>query len=313
MSAAREKVNSYGWENAVSAFFADLRFAARQLAKHRAFTLTATLTLALGIGANAAIFTAIDSILLAPLPYNHPDRLTVLQSHYSNNRFAIQRVTGPDGMDMREQAKSLQAVSLMAGGEEGVQLRDHATYTEVTWVDEDFARVFSLQPIAGRLFADAESHRAALVNEQFARNNFGSAQAALGQTLHIESEAVEIVGILPGTFHYPGKTEVWEAFSLLPESKSRTAFNYRAVALLRNDVSFQTAQVELDGLSQRLQVAYPKDNRNKQMVAIPLSEALTGKARPTLMLLWGTVGHHPAHRVRQRNASATGALHGAAA
>lgn len=290
MSAAREQANSYGWENTVSAFFSDLRFAARQLATHRAFTLTATLTLALGIGANAAIFTAIDSILLAPLPFSHPDRLAVLGTRYTNTGRTTRRVTGPDGADVRDQAKSLEAVSLMAGGEEGVQLRDHATYTEVTWVDENFPHVFSLQPVAGRLFKDAESHRAALVNEQFARNNFGSAQAALGQTIHIENEAIEIVGVLPGSFHEPGKTEVWEAFSLLPESKSRTAFNYRAVALLRDGTSFQTAQTELNSLSQRLQTAYPEDNRNKQMVVLPMAEALTGNARPTLMLLWGAVG-----------------------
>ena len=290
MSAAQEQANSYGWENAIGAFFSDLRFAARQLVKHRAFTLTATLTLAFGIGANAAIFTAIDSILLAPLPFNHADRLAVLGTRYTNIGRTSRRVTGPDGADVREQAKSLEAVSLTTGGEEGVQLRDHATYTEVTGVDENFPRVFSLQPIAGRLFADAESHRSALVNEQFARNNFGSAQAALGQTIHIENEAIEIVGVLPGSFHEPGKTEVWEALSLLPESKSRTAFNYRAVALLREGTSFQATQTELNGLSQRLQTAYPEDNRNKQMIVQPMTEALTGNARPTLMLLWGAVG-----------------------
>ena len=290
MSVAREQANSYGWENAFSAFFSDLRFAARQLAKHRAFTLTATLTLALGIGTNTAIFTAINSILLAPLPFNNPDRLAVLATHYTNLGRTTQRMTGPDGVDVREQAKTLEAMSLMAGGEEGVQLRDHATYTEVTWVDENFPRVFQLQPIAGRLFTDAESHHSALVNEQFARNNFGSAQAALGQTIHIENEAIEIVGVLPGAFHEPGKTQVWEAFSLHPESKSRTAFNYRAVALLHDGASFKTAQAELDGLSQRLQAAYPEDNRNKQILVMPMAEAVTGNARPTLMLLWATVG-----------------------
>jgi predicted permease len=290
MTVAREQANSYGWENAFAAFFSDLRYAARQLVRHRAFTLTATLTLALGIGANAAIFTAIDSILLAPLPFHHPDRLAVLGTRYNNTNRTTRRVTGPDGVDVREQAKSLEAVSLMAGGEEGVQLRDHATYTEVSWVDENFPRVFSLQPVAGRLFKDAESHHAALVNEQFARDNFGSAQAALGQSIHIENEAIEVVGVLPGSFHEPGKTEVWEAFSLLPDSKSRTAFNYRAVALLRDGTSFQTAQTELNSLSQRLQAAYPEDNRNKQMVILPMAEALTGNARPTLMLLWATVG-----------------------
>jgi predicted permease len=178
---------------------------------------------------------------------------------------------------------------MYAGGNEGVQLRDHATYTEVTWVDENFARVFSLRPIAGRLFGDAESHRAVLVSEKFARDNFGGAQASLGQTLHIESEAVQIVGVVGGGFDFPGKTEVWEAFPLKPDSTSRTAFNYLAVALLRGGVDFASAQAELDTLSQRLQALYPSDNRAKVIEAVPLRNALTGSARPTLMLLWATV------------------------
>jgi len=267
----------------------DLKLALRQLLKHPAFTLTATLTLALGIGANAAIFTVIQSVLLAPLPYQNAGRLALLETRWSDTGHVTQRVTGADGVDVRTQARNLEAVSFYAGGNEGVQLRDHAAYTTVTWVDENFARVFSLRPIAGRLFADAESHRAALVSEQFARNNFGSAQAALGQTLHVETEAVEIVGVLPNGFDFPQKTEVWEALSLHLESMLRSAFNYRAVALLREGVSFKTAQAELDGLSQRLQQANPGDNRNKQMLAAPLADAMTGSARPTLLLLWGTV------------------------
>jgi predicted permease len=199
-------------------------------------------------------------------------------------------MTGPDAVDVRGQAKTLEAVSLMAGGNEGVELSDHAVYTEVTWVDENFARVFELRPEAGRLFADAESHHSALVSAKFARDNFGGAQAAVGQTLHIESEAVQIVGVLPSGFDYPGKTEIWEAFPLQPDSKSRTAFNYRAVALLADGASFKTAQAELDGLSQRLEKLYPADNRAKRILAVPLAEALTGNARPTLMLLWATVG-----------------------
>jgi predicted permease len=268
----------------------DLKHALRQLIRHPGFTLTATLTLALGIGANTAIFTVIQSVLLAPLPYTNPGRLALLETHWTDSGHTAPRMTGPDAVDVRAQARSPEAVSLFAGGNEGVGLRDHATYTEVTWVDENFARVFSLRPIAGRLFSNAESHRAALVSEEFARDNFGGAQAALGQTLRIESEAIQIVGVLGGGFDYPGKSEVWEAFPLKPDSTSRTAFNYRAVALLRADTSFRTAQAELDGLSQRLQKLYPADNRAKVIEAVPLAEALTGSARPTLLLLWATVG-----------------------
>ncbi|MFZ0303894.1 MAG: ABC transporter permease [Terracidiphilus sp.] len=268
----------------------DLKYAVRQLARHPEFALTATLTLALGIGANTAIFTVIQSVLLAPLPYANPGRLALLETHWTDSGHTAPRMTGPDSVDVRDQAKDLEAVSLFAGGNEGVELRDHATYTEVTWTDDNFARVFSLRPIAGRLFGDSESHRAALVSERFARDNFGGAQAALGQTLHIESEAIEIVGVVGGGFDYPGKTDVWEAFPLKPDSTSRTAFNYRAVALLAAGTSFKQAQAELDGLSQRLQTLYPADNRAKIIEAEPLAEALTGSARPTLLLLWGTVG-----------------------
>lgn len=268
----------------------DLKYALRQLMRHPGFTLTATLTLALGIGANTAIFTVAESVLLAPLPYANPDRLALLETHWTDSGHTAPRMTGPDAVDVRAQARGLQAVSLFAGGNEGVELRGHATYTEVTWVDENFARVFSLQPVAGRMFADAESHRAALVSEKFARDNFGGTQAALGQILHIESEAVQVVGVVGGGFDYPGNTDVWEAFPLKPDSVSRTAFNYRAVALLAAGTSFKQAQTELDGLSQRLQTLYPADNRAKIIDAVPLADAITGSARPTLLLLWGTVG-----------------------
>lgn len=268
----------------------DLKYAVRQLLRHPGFTLTATLTLALGIGANTAIFTVIQSVLLAPLPYANPDRLALLETHWTDSGHTAPRMTGPDAVDVRGQARSLEAVSMFDGGNEGVGLRDHATYTQVTWADENFARVFNLQPIAGRLFSDSESHRSALVSEKFARDNFGGAQSALGQTLHIESEAVQIVGVVGAGFDYPGKTEVWEAMALKPESTSRTAFNYRAVARVAAGVSFKQAQADLDSLSQRLQSLYPADNRAKMIEAVPLADALTGSARPTLLLLWATVG-----------------------
>ena len=85
MAVAKERVNSYGWENTARSFLSDLRFAGRQLLKHKVFTATATLTLALGIGANAAIFTVIQSVLLSPLPYKNADKLAVLQTHWTNS------------------------------------------------------------------------------------------------------------------------------------------------------------------------------------------------------------------------------------
>ncbi len=289
MTTVQDQVRSYGWENAASAFISDLRFALRQMWKHPAFAATAILTLALGIGANTAIFTVIQSILLAPLPYQDADRIAVLDTRWTNSGHTIPRVTGPDAIDARDQAQSLAALSLYSGGSQGIQLRDHAVFTELTAVDAGFAQVFGLHPIAGRVFSPAGATREALVGERFARDNFGSPQAAVGQTLHVENEPLQIAGVLPASFDFPARTEVWEAYPLHPQGEQRTAFNYKAVARLRPGVTFPTAQTELKGISRRLEAAYPDANRNKQILLQPLQQALTGDARPTLLLLWATV------------------------
>jgi putative ABC transport system permease protein len=286
----KERIHLYGWENGVRGLWSDLRFAWRQLLKHPIFTATATLTLALGIGANTAIFTVVQSVLLAPLPYQGAEKLAVLKTHWTDSGRTSRGVTGPDAVDTREQARSLEAVSLYSGGNMGVQLRDHAVFTPLAFVDTNFARVFRLQPIAGHLFADADAHHAVLVSEQFARDNFGSPQAAIGQILHVENEAVQVAGVLPAPFDFPAGTQVWEAAPLQPKSMVRTAFNYRAVARLSPAATFQTAQTELSAFSQRLEAAYPSENKNKQLLVQPLQTALTGEARPTLLFLWATVG-----------------------
>ena len=290
MATARDQANDYGWENWIKTLHDDLRFAARQLAKHPVFTATAVLTIALGIGANTAIFTVVERVLLAPLPYNNAGRLVSLKTYRNQIGRAISGVTGPDAVDVREQAKSLEALSIYHGGSLGVQLSNHAAYTIVTMADTNFARVFALRPVAGRLYNDADARHAALVSERFARDNFGTVQAAVGQVMGVEGDPVEIVGVLPAGFDYPNGTQVWVASSLSPVSKSRTAFNYRAVALLQEGTRLVEAQSELDALSERLQTAYAKDNRGKTIRLVALKDALTGNSRSTLMLLWAAAG-----------------------
>ena len=290
MSAARDRARAYGWENLIAALFADLRLAVRQLVKHPSFTAAAVLTLALGIGANSAIFTVVESVLLAPLPYRNAGDIVALKTHWTDSGHTSPRVTGPDGADLRAQSRSFAAVSLYSGGSEGVELRNHSVYTTAAFADENFARVFDIEPIAGRLFTNGEAHRAVLVGDDFARDNFGSAQSAVGQTIHIEGEALAIVGVLPAGFDFPAHTQVWEAAPLDPESKSRTAFNYKAVARLRPGVALDAAQSEVDGISRRLEISYPADNRGKRLVVETLRKTLTGDARPTLLLLWATAG-----------------------
>ncbi len=269
----------------------DLRYAARQLWKHPAFTVTAVLTLALGIGANTAIFTVVQSILLASLPYPDAGRIVALNTNWTDSGHTSHRVTGPDAADVRSQAHSLDILSMYQGGSEGVQLRDHAVFTEVMAVELNFPRVFGLTPVAGRVFSDSDTHHETLVSERFARDNFGSAQAALGQTMTVEAQPSQIIGVLPSAFNFPEKTQVWVAYPILQGEAlgNRTAFNYKAVAKLRSGVSAEAAGAELSAISHRLQAAYPDANKNKQLIVVTLQEELTGKARPMLQLLFAAV------------------------
>ena len=289
-AVAKDQVQSFGWENTLTSWTNDLRFAMRQLRKHPAFTLTAALTLALGIGANAAIFTVVQSVLLAPLPYANAGRLIALQTRWTDTGKTIQGVTGADMNDLRNQAHSIEALSQYHGGSLAVQLRNFSAYTTVTFADANFGRVFNLHPIAGRLFTLDEADRTVLVSEQFARDHFGSVPAALGQVLRVDNQPVEITGVLPATFDFPSKTQIWYDRPLhQPQWDARSSYNYRAVALLRDGSSMSSTRSELQALSDRLQKAYPKENRAKQLVFLPLQQAMTGSARPTLLLLWASV------------------------
>jgi putative ABC transport system permease protein len=268
----------------------DLRYALRQLWKSPAFAVTAVLTLALGIGANTAIFTVVQSLLLSPLDYPDADRIMSVDTVREHNSRTVPRVTGPDLVDIRSQAKSLQAISYYENGELGVQLKDHASFTGVSPVTANFAQVFQVTPIAGRWFNDGEMKRSAVVNATFARNNYGSAEAALGQAITVEGQPLQIVGVVPGSFSFPGNTQVWMAYPPQPESSSRTAFNYHAVARVRRGVSLAAAQAELSGIGERLRAAYPDDNRDKGFQLVPLQEQLVGSVRPMLLLLMFSVG-----------------------
>jgi putative ABC transport system permease protein len=268
----------------------EVRYALRQLSKSPAFAVTAVLTLALGIGANTAIFTVVQSLLIKPLDYTDADRIMALNTSWEHKGHTIPRMTGPDLVDIRDQGKSIESVGFYDGGELGVQLRDHATFVGVSGVNAGFARVFRIEPLAGRWFTDAESKHAAVVSATFARNNFGNLEAAVGQIVKVEGQPLEIVGVVPGSFEFPGHTQVWMDYPAQPESTSRTAFNYRAVARLRRGVGLASAQAEVDGIGRRLQAAYPKDNADKSFRLVPLQEQLVGPVRPMLLLLMSSVG-----------------------
>ena len=268
----------------------DLRHAFRVLAKAPKFAAVVVLTLALGIGATTAIFTVVNGVLLSPLRYRDPGRIVSVVTRFKDTGHVTPRLTGGDLVDVRDQSGVFSAFSPYFGGNVGVQVAGRGEFAGAFWVNAGFFPVFGVTPVAGRFFDDTEADRAALVGRPFAERTFGSAPAAIGKTIRVENQSYEITGVLPAGFQFPEKAEVWLAYATTPGNLVRDAYNYRALARLRQDISLETAGARLDTLGAQLQAAYPKTNRNKTFAAVPLRERMVDTVRSTLYLLLGAVG-----------------------
>src|SRR5262249_39066422 len=233
----------------------------------------------------------VEGVLLKPLDYPNASRIVQLNTSFPQRGRSFPRVTGPDAVDIRAGASLFEQVSFYAGGQLGVQMADHAEFVGTYLVTPNFFAIFGAAPAIGRTFEIDDARRSAIVSLPFAQRNFGSGTAALGQTLRMEGVAYTIVGVMPARFRFPPSTEahVWLATSPRPDSMERTAYNYRAVALLRPGTSLDAANAQLQTIGARLQSAYPDANRNKTFLAVPLQEQLVGPVRATLYFLMGAV------------------------
>jgi putative ABC transport system permease protein len=268
---------------------ASLRQALRSLRRSPAFALTVIATLGIGIGLNAAIFTVVDCVLLRPLGYRDADRIVSFQSHLFDLNGHVPRLGGDDYTDLSHQVKGLEAVAYYQYGSDGIRLNGEALYLPDANVSPGFGKVMGVEPLAGRLFSpgDTIGHET-LVSASFAREHFGSAKSALGQSIQSAGELWPIVGVLPDGFSFPGKTAVWFEANAKPLTPSRTSYSQWVVGKRRPGVSLQQLSAELSTFSRQLQKAYPEDH-DKAIEAIPLQEQIVGKIRPTLNLLMGSV------------------------
>jgi predicted permease len=280
----------------------DLRDAVRSLIKAPGFSCVAVTTLAIGIGAVTALFNVVNGVLLKPLPYHDPGRIVSVLNQYAG-RASFPNLAGGDVIDLGAGASRVtdpgaggsgasavfDAFAFYHGGEMGVQLAGHAEFVGIRLVHPDFFRVFAVAPLAGRTFEHNDSLRSAVVSLAFARRNFGAAQAALNKSVHIESRAYEIVGVMPAVMQFPAETDVWAAAPVEPENRNRTGHNYRVVARLAEGVSVEAANDRLSALAARMAEEFPVSNTGKTFQAVPLRETLITQVRLTLYILLGAV------------------------
>ncbi|MGA2135376.1 MAG: ABC transporter permease [Bryobacteraceae bacterium] len=272
----------------------DLRYGARMLRKNPAFTVVALLALALGIGANTAMFSVVYGILFRPLPYADADRVAVVFMRYSPRDFAFGTMCVRDYLLWKENNRAFEDPSLFTsrnldiGGKPGVPEQ-----VQGASVTAGFFSTLGVRPVIGRTFASGEDQPAsaalALLGESIWRRRFGASPAVLGQTILVNGSPATIVGVMPGAFRFPWVTEVWTNLVLNPPTRYGPWF-YRGVARLKPGVSLHQAQADLNHIGLRMM---QQNSFYKRLVlpALSLRDAMLGVTlKPAILVLAGAVG-----------------------
>ena len=267
----------------------DLRLAVRSLWRNPGFTILAVLVMALGIGANTAVFSVVDTVLLKPLDYRNPDRIVNLYSGKHG------QTSAPDFHDWHDQSASFEAMAYYSADPDvPVMTAKTAEYTRAAAVTPEFFHVFGVEPVMGRGFAPDEEKLngtgAALIAYGYWKSHFGGDPSAIGRTVRMEGQAFPIVGVMPPGFGFPDKSEIWVPSLPLGETTSRSAHNYLVVGRLRPGVTLERAQAEMRGIASRLAALYPKSNKNKRIEVVRMQDDVAVDLRSTLYLLLGAVG-----------------------
>jgi predicted permease len=270
----------------------DLKFAVRSLFKNPGFTLLAILVMALGIGANTAVFSVVNAVLLKPLPYSHPDRIVTLSSLWRKSG-AHGQVSAPDFHDWHNQSSAFSAMAYYANDETAVTAGSSAEYGKVAAVAPEFFHVFEMGPVVGRVFTPDEQKQggapAAVVSYSFWQSHFAGSPGALGQTVKMLDKTFAIVGVLPAGFAFPDKTDIWFPMATFEENNERSSHNYLAVGRLKPDVTLEQAQTQMTAIGTRLEKQYPASNTNKNVAVTRMRDEMVSNVQLTLYVLLGAV------------------------
>jgi predicted permease len=287
---SKEECRDMRTGNLIADFIGDLRYAGRSLRKNPEFAALAILVMALGIGANTAVFSVVNAVLLKPLPYPGADRIVTVATWDAARRTVNPLVAIANYRDWRDQASLFDAMASYRGGEIPVTPGNTAEYARTATVDLQFFSVFGVDAAIGRTFVPQEmapGSTVALISHAYWQSRFGGDPAILQRTIRVNTGQRSIVGVMPPGFHFPNNTDIWTPQTT--QSTSRTSHNLFAVGRLKPNVTLAQAQSELTGIAARLEQQYPESNKDRSVVATPLQDALVSRVRLTLYLLWSVV------------------------
>jgi putative ABC transport system permease protein len=274
----------------------NLRYAARALRGNPGFTIVAVLTLALGIGANTAIFSVVYAALLRPLPYREPDRLMALgesREQLANIRMA--QVSYPDYLDWRKQVKGFSSVAGYSGDAFTLRIAEEPQNMFATQVSANFLSTLGVKPFLGRDFVDndvqTDGSHVAILSYRFWQSDFGGDTGVVGRVVQVDNMPATIIGVLPRNFEFFNSTPMWVPIHQNGDLITRRSLRWlNVVGRLAPGVTAEQGRAEMNAVTAQLVATYPKENGSTIFVMTSLRENFVGQVRPLLLILLGAVG-----------------------
>jgi putative ABC transport system permease protein len=276
----------------------DIRYAVRTLRKSPGFTITSVVTLALAIGANTAMFSVVNAVLLRPLPYRSPQQLAMLWTEIPNQRVREGRSAYLNIEQWRSQSKTFADMAFFDPLSATLTSAAEAEHISVCRTSPNLFPLLGVPPLLGRTFSvreAAERQRLALISYRFWQTHFGGSHEAIGASIEIDGQSSRIIGILPASFAVGDiNADVWEPHTMFPDWEVRRgihgADSWFVIGRLRPNVTFEQAQAEMSAIAHRFDTQLPASERNRGVSVVPLSLQLTGpKSRLALWMLAGAI------------------------
>ncbi len=271
----------------------DIRYGIRMLARRPSFTAIAVITLALGIGANTAIFSVVNAVLLRPLPFREPDQLIKLWETFLPDGWGT--VSAANLKDWREQNDVFSQIAAYQSGNFNLQGNDNPERVLGVTVSSNFFDTLEAQPMIGRGFLPAEEQpgndRVVVLGAQLWRRNFGADPQIVGKTISLGSESLTIVGVMPDSFQFPFRNvELWVPLAFTPERwANRGGHAYFALGRLKPGVTIEQAREQMTTIAASLASHYAED-AGRSVRLISLKEEMVQSSRASLLVLLGAVG-----------------------
>ncbi len=276
----------------------DIRYAVRTLGRSPGFTATSVAVLALAIGANTAMFSVLNAVLLRPLPYRSPEQLAMLWTEVPSQNLREGRSAFLDFEQWRRESKSFADMAVFDPVSVTLTTAVEAEHISVARISPNLFPLLGLQPLHGRTFSAEEAgqrQRLALISHRFWQTRFGGSLDAIGASIELDGLPSRIIGILPASFQFAQlNADVWEPHTMFPDWEARRGArgvgSWFVMGRLRSNVTFEQAQAEMSAIARRLDEQLPASDRHRGISVVPLSLQLTGaRSRLALWMLTGAV------------------------